>query len=196
MSSRLFMTRALQSTLGKAGLTEKAIWAFPALTLVSWILWPAMDQEFMQGLGLEPDPEAGVKTVQAAKDARMLIRMPAASAVSMAAADKDEEEDDEEEEDAAAEVEEEEASGEEEEEKEEEEEAAADEEEDEEKEAEEEEEDEEEEKTMKPLYVPLKGDKLSLEELWDNFTIKAVRTNEDDPFEDDEEEDEEEEEGK
>jgi hypothetical protein len=49
---------------------------------------------------------------------------------------------------------------------------------------------------MKPLYVPLKGDKLSLEELWDNFTIKAVRTNEDDPFEDDEEEDEEEEEGK
>jgi hypothetical protein len=199
MATRLFMTRAMQSTLGKAGMTEKAIWAFPALTLVTWILWPALDQEWMQGLGLEPDPEAGVKTVQAAKDARLAIRV---SSVSMGAGKEKEEEEEEEEEAAEVEEEEEEAAGEEEEkeveEKEEEEEAAADEDEEEEKEAEEEEEEEEDEEeaesNIKPLYVPLVGDALALEDLWDNFTIKAVRTNEDDPFEDDE--DEEEEEGK
>jgi hypothetical protein len=190
MATRLFMQRAMQSTLGKAGMTEKAIWAFPALTLVTWILWPALDQEWMQGLGLEPDPEAGVKTVQAAKDARLAIRV---SSVSMGAG-KEKEEEEEEEEEEAAEVEEEEE--EEKEAEEEEEEAAADEEEEaEEKEAEEEEEEDEEEEVeskIKPLYVPLVGDSLDLEDLWDNFTIKAVRTNEDDPFEDDEEEEEEE----
>ena len=187
MATRLFMTRAMRSTLGKAGMTEKAIWAFPALTLVTWILWPALDQEWMQGLGLEPDPEAGVKTVQAAKDARLAIRV---SSVPMGAG-KEKDEEEEEEEDAAEVEEEEEA-----EEKEEEEAAADEEEEVEEKEAEEEEEEDEEEEAeskIKPLYVPLVGDSLALEDLWDNFTIKAVRTNEDDSFEDDEDEEEEEE---
>jgi flagellar biosynthesis GTPase FlhF len=204
MATRLFMQRAMQSTLGKAGMTEKAIWAFPALTLVTWILWPALDQEWMQGLGLEPDPEAGVKTVQAQKDARLAIRVSAVESVG-AGKEKDEEEEEEEEEasgEVESEEEEEAAGGDDEEEKEveekeEEEEAAADEEEVEEKEAEEgeedeEEEEEEEESKIKPLYVPLIGDALALEDLWDNFTIKAVRTNEDDSFEDDEDEDEEE----
>jgi hypothetical protein len=174
MSSRLFMQRALQSTLGKSGLTEKAIWAFPALTLVTWILWPALDQEWMIGLGLEPDPEAGVKVVQAAKDARLAIRV---SPTTVAMIEKEEEE---EEEEAAAEEDEEEAAAEEEEEK------------DSEEEGEDDDEEDEAKIVIKPLYVPLKGEKLGLEDLWDNFTIKAVRNNEDDPFEDDEEEDEDE----
>jgi outer membrane biosynthesis protein TonB len=204
MATRLFMQRAMQSTLGKASTSQKAIWAFPALTLVTWILWPALDQEWMQGLGLEPDPEAGVKKVQAEKDARLAIKADLSAAPS---AGKEEEEEEEEaaaeveeeveveEEEAAPEEEEKEAEEEVEEVEEKEEEAAADEEE-EEKEAEEEEEEDEEEEAeskIKPLYVPLIGDALALEDLWDNFTIKAVRTNEDDSFEDDEDEDEEEE---
>jgi flagellar biosynthesis GTPase FlhF len=222
--SRLFVQRAMRSTLGKASATEKAVWAFPALTLVTWILWPALNQEWMIGLGLEPDPEEGVKMVQAAKDARLAIRLaPGAGGGGGATVEKEtekeEEEEEEEEAPAEEEVEEEEEAPveiEEVEEKEEEEETAAVEEveekeaeveeaegeeaegeETEEKEAEEEEEEEEEEEAeivIKPLYVPLKGDALDLEDLWDNFTIKAVRTSEDDSFDDDE--DEEEEEGK
>jgi flagellar biosynthesis GTPase FlhF len=231
--SRLFMQRAMRSTLGKASATEKAVWAFPALTLVTWILWPALNQEWMIGLGLEPDPEEGVKMVQAAKDARLAIRLaPAAGAGGGGATvEKETEKEEEEEEEEEAPVEIEEVEEEEEaaveieevEEKEEEEETAVVEEveekeaeveeteekeaegeveeaeekeaegEEEEKEAEEEEEEEEEEEAeivIKPLYVPLKGDALDLEDLWDNFTIKAVRTSEDDSFDDDEDEEE------
>jgi flagellar biosynthesis GTPase FlhF len=220
--SRLFMQRAMRSTLGKASATEKAVWAFPALTLVTWVLWPALNQEWMIGLGLEPDPEEGVKMVQAAKDARLAIRLaPAAGALVEKETEKEEEEEEEEEapveieevdEEEEAPVEEKEAEEEveetvvveevEEKEAEVEEEAAVVEEEteekeaegeEEEKEAEEEEEEEEEEEAaivVKPLYVPLKGEGLDLEDLWDNFSIKAVRTNEDDSFDDDEDEDE------
>ena len=52
-------------TVGKSG----ALWAFPGLVTAGWLLWPALDQEWLQSLGLASDPDAVVKAVQAAKEA-------------------------------------------------------------------------------------------------------------------------------
>ena len=61
-------------------------------------------------------------------------------------------------------------------------------------EGDEEEEEEESKPPVKPLYIPTKGEKLSKQEMWDNFTIKALKMTEDDDDEE-EEDDEEDEEG-
>jgi hypothetical protein len=177
--SRLMMQRTLQSLVSKGGVMDRAVWALPGLTLVGWILWPALDAEWMIGMGLFDDPMAGNNMVQAAKDVRMAAKGPIGGA---AAAEEEEEE-----EEAEEEAEEEEAAAEEEEE----EEAAADEEEEEEKEEEAEEEDDEDEAkiVIKPLYLPTKAAKLNKEDMWDNFTIKAVRMSDDDDDDDDEDED-------
>jgi flagellar biosynthesis GTPase FlhF len=186
MASRLFVQRTLTSTLSKASY-ENVLWAVPGLTLVGWILYPAMDEEFMIGLGLFPDPDADVNMVQAAKDARMALKFPNQASTAGGAAVVEEEE--EEEEEASAEAEEEAASEEEEEEEAAADEAAADEEEEEAADEEEEEEEDEEKIEIKPLYLPTKGKHLDKEDIWDNFTIKAVRMNED-MDDDDEDEDE------
>ena len=51
-----------------------------------------------------------------------------------------------------------------------------------------EEEEDEEEKKMKPIYMPTLGRKLKRGEIWDNFTLKAVKMNEDDDDDDDDDE--------
>lgn len=192
MASRLFIQRTLTATLTRTTrtATDNAIWALPGLTLATWLLWPAMDEEFMISVGLAADPEAGVKMVQAAKDARLAAAMPAGESGGAAA-----EEEEEEEEEAAEEEEEEAAAEEEEAAAEEEEEVTAEEEEEEvaaggddaEEESEEEEEEEEAKVVIKPLYLPTKADKLDKEDMWDNFTIKAVRMNDEDDDDDDDE---------
>lgn len=123
--------------------------------------------EWKISLGLAPDPEAGVQMVQ---DAR-IKRMEAKGIFLKKSGGDDEEEEEEEEEDEEQEPEaEEEESG--------------DEGGDDEDSEEEEEEDDEPKVVIKPLYVPLKGKKLGKEEIWDNFTIKALKMNDDDEDED------------
>jgi hypothetical protein len=162
--------------------SDSLFWAFPAGLGFAWILWPALDYEWKMELGLAPDPEAVINRVYEQKLARMkAVQMAktggtsvSSSALAAAAVEKDD--DDEEEEEAVAEPEEEK-----------EEEAAAEGDDDvpamEDGDDEEEEEEEEEESAsikIKPLYLPTKADKLGLDDIWDNFTIKAVNMSEDD----------------
>jgi hypothetical protein len=177
---RLLIRRSFQSNhVFTVGTTESFIWIFPLTVLGGWLIWPAMDQEYMLSMGLVADPEAGVKAVQAARDKRMeaamLSRGLSGTAGSSSAPKKKkvvEEEEEEEEEEAGEDAEEEEGEG-------------GD---DGEEEGEEEEEEEEPKPKAKPLYLPTKGKKLTKAEMWDNFTIKAVRMSEDDDDDDEDEE--------
>lgn len=173
---------------------DAAYWAFPALLGFGWILWPALDYEWKMELGLAPDPEAAMNRVYEAKLARMeaakithgttTTTTTAGGKVTADAGDDGEEEDTEEESE-----EEEEAAGDEPEEKDDEETAADDDvpamEDGDAEEGDDDEEEEPESIKFKPLYVPTKAAKLNMEEVWDNFTIKALNMSEDD--DDDEE---------
>jgi hypothetical protein len=170
---------ASQIAWGRTVGASAGYWAFPGLMIAGWILWPALDQEWLQGLGLATDPEAIVKTVQEAKTVRMEAHFKAKGGGAVLAVDDNagkENDDEEEEEEEEAPVEEADP-------------APADEEEDvPEEEAEEEDEEEEEESEdapAKPLYDPVKGEHLTTDELWDNFILKAVRMNDDDDDDDD-----------
>jgi len=187
-----------QQAWAKTAATAGAYWIFPGLLTAGWLLFPALDQEWKESLGLATNPSLVVKQVQDAKTARMEAFMKAKGIETPKAAEKDEDEEEEE-----AEEEEEEAPVEEEEEAEEEAAGPADEEEDtgaeeEEKEEEEEEEsgddDEEEEEDdeappPKPLYDPVKGANLTNHEMWDNFILKTVKMNDEDDDDDEDEDD-------
>lgn len=157
---------------------ESALWAFPLLATAGWILYPCLNYEWLIEIGMEPNPDAGIIAVHAAREARMAARAQAKGTV----VDEEEEEEEEEtEEEAPADDDESEedvgANG------------AADVEEDssEEEEEAEEEEDDAAEIVIKPLYT--KSTEESLAAKWDNFSIKAVRMSEDDDDDDDEDED-------
>ena len=194
MQAALKSQQAWAKTAAKAG----AYWIFPGLLTAGWLLFPALDQEWKQNLGLETDPMLVVKQVQDAKTARMEAFMKAKGIEKPKASEKeDDEEEEEEEEEAPAEEEAEEEEGEEAGPADEEEDSgAAEEEEEEEKEGgddeegEEDEDDDDEESgpPPKPLYDPVKGANLTHNEIWDNFTLKALKMNDDDD-DDDEDED-------
>ena len=180
-SSAKILAQALKSqqawarTAGTAG----AYWVFPGLLTAGWLLWPALDQEWLQSIGMATDPSLVVKQVQEAKVARMEAHMKAKGIEVPSKAAKEEEEEEEEEEEAPAPEEEEEP-------------APADEEEDdggdeggdEDDEGDDDDDDEDVGPPPKPLYDPVKGDNLTSAEMWDNFTIKAVRMNDEDDDDD------------
>lgn len=142
------------------------IWAFPLSIAGGWILFPALDEEWTISVGLSSDPEAGINKVQAAKDAREGAFKKLSGTPEVEKEEQEEEEEPElEEEDTPSDDEDTDAS-------------AGDE--NEEENAEEEEEEGEEEIKIKPLYMPTKGEHLSPQDIWDNFTSKAVKMNEED----------------
>jgi hypothetical protein len=200
-----FASRFLGSgkTMASRLAQNASAWAFPGLLTVGWLLWPALDKEWMQELGLASDPDADWKAVQAAKMARMEAKRiasggapRAAAAAAAVAAEEDDAEEEEEVEEASPKAETE--KEEEEEEEEEKEVAPADEDEEEEQagggddgEGDDDEEEEKEVAAFPKLYDPVKGKNLTREEIWDNFTLKSI----DFLAEDDDDEEEEEEEG-
>jgi len=168
MSASAF-TRLLTSQLKQIN-KDFIFWAFPALVGAGWVIWPAIDYEWKMEMGWAPDPEATINRVQAEKEQRYALKAKSKPA------------EEEEEEEAAAAAEEEEApAAEEEEEEEESEEAAAPMdfedvpamEDGDEEEEEKEEEEEAEEAPVPPLYLPTKADKLTPQDVWDNFTLKV-----------------------
>ena len=168
--------QAWARTAGTAG----AYWVFPGLLTAGWLLWPALDQEWLQSIGLATDPSLVVKQVQEAKVARMEARLKAkgiAPASAAAAKEEEEDEEEEEEEEAAAEEEEEPAPADEEEDSGDDDDDDGDDDDD--------DDDDDAGPPPKPLYDPVKGDKLTPDEMWDNFTLKAVRMNDDDDDDDD-----------
>jgi hypothetical protein len=125
-------------------------------------------------LGLAPDPEEGIKKVQAARTQRMELVLGRQATVVLAAPKEDEEEGEEDEEDATEEKGDEEAGGDGE---------GGEEGGDEEGQEEDDDEDEEKKIQIPPLYVlatPAQGIKLSIQQMWDNFAIKAVKMTEED----------------
>lgn len=178
-----FFQRLLTSQAKRLN-ADSALWAFPGLVGLGWFLWPALDYEWKMEMGWAPDPEAGVNRVHNAKLARMEAAVQNAAkqggsvssssgiALTGASAAKEEREEEE---------------------------VASEEEEDvpamedgDDNDSSDDEEEEEQEIKIKPLYLPTKADKLTPQEIWDNFTVKALNMSEDD---DDDDEDEEEEEG-
>lgn len=155
---------------------ELALWAAPGLVILGWIVYPCLDMEYRVEQGWESDPETGLKAVAAGKIARMEAHKNKGQApipkVESAIAVR-----------AAAALS-----------KQEEEESADEEEEETEEEGEE---GEESELELKPLFEKNGG--TTLEEMWENTYIKAIKPGEDDDDddededEDDDEEDEEEE---
>ncbi|CAB9512808.1 expressed unknown protein (Partial), partial [Seminavis robusta] len=142
-----------------------AMWAFPLALGATWFIWPALDQEWLIELGLAKEPDLHIKAVQAAKDARMAAKSKDKPAAAKEEEEEEEEEEAEEEEAApAAEEEEEESGGGDEEEAGGEEESGGD-----------DDDEEEGEESALPKFAPLlaKSDGSSLEEAWDNFTLKA-----------------------
>jgi hypothetical protein len=129
-----------------------------------------MDLEWKMGVGLAPDPEEGINKVQAARMQRMELVLGRQATVVLAAP---KEEEDEEEEEEVDEGKEEESGG-------------GDEGEEgrgEEGHEEEDEEQEEEKVQIKPLYEiakPAQGIKLSIQQMWDNFAVKALKMTEED----------------
>jgi hypothetical protein len=124
-------------------------------------------------LGLAPDPEESIKKVHAARMQRMELVLGRQATVVLASPKEDEGEEEEEDEgkdDATEDNGDEDAEG--------------DEGDEEGGDEEGEEEDEEEKKIeIKPLYViatPAQGIKLSIQQMWDNFAVKAVRMTEED----------------
>jgi len=162
----------------------QAAWVFPLAAGATWFLWPALDVEWLMGMGLAKDPEADIKMVAAAKVARMeaFEKARGGGVVKAVVVEEEEEEEEEVVEDAKDEGGDEEGeSGEEEEEGGESGEGES--------EEEEEEEDEEEAAPLKPLFDPVKGEKLTEEEVWDNFTLKTLAFLADDDDDDDEDDD-------
>jgi hypothetical protein len=176
MSYQRLLTKQI-TNVSKRGINP--LWGFPLAVFGGWILFPALDYDWKISVGLEADPEAPSNAVQAAKDARREAFEKAKGQSTPATQEEDD--DDVEEEDTAEPEEEQEA----------EEEPTTDgdeNEESEESEEEEAEEEEEEEKIeIKPLYMPTKGKNLTPQDIWDNFTSKAVRMSEDDDDDDDDE---------
>lgn len=173
---------------------NRLMWVFPLTAGFTWLIWDALDEEWLVSLKLAPDPEALNKRVESERLARLeALKKPKPAMLKgpTIKESKVEEDEPEEEEEAPAEDKEDPPS------EEEEEEAPAGEDnddvpagEDGDDAAEDEEEEEEEsEVVFKPLYDPIKGKKLGKKDLWDNFTIKALNMGEDD--DDDEEEEEE-----
>jgi len=170
--SQQFFQKVFQSTVRRFVTTTKSevFWTFPLLVGGGWLLWPAIDLEYKVELGLAADPDAGLNAVEAARQRRMDLVLATKPNSNGGPADDDE--DDEEEEGGGGDgddgdEEEEGGSG---------------------GDGEEDEEEEDEQKIeIKPLYLPTKGKKLNKYEIWDNFTIKAVKmTDEDDDEEGDE----------
>jgi hypothetical protein len=180
-----FFQKAFSTGLGARiarGAGGLRYWALPVTVGAGWLLWPAIDLEWKMELGLAGDPEDGIKKVQAAKMKRMELVLGQQAKVAMASPKEDDEEEEEEEEgDAEGEGEEEaggegEGGGEEE---------GGDEEGGDEDGGEGGDDEEEEEKSVaiKPLYVVIKppaGIKLPIQQMWDNFAIKAVKMTEED----------------
>jgi flagellar biosynthesis GTPase FlhF len=195
---------------------DNLFWGVPLVMTAAWLLYPTLDQNWLVEVGWAADPEATINRVEEEKQKRLqafkLAKGIPASGTKTTKKEKVEEEEEEEEEEQGEEEEstEEETSEEEEEEEspketsEEEDVPAmedgdedAEEEGEDEKEAEEEEEEEEEEeddddeKEPVPggpfLYDPVKGDNLTYEEIFDNFTIKSLHMTDDDDDDDDDE---------
>ena len=185
-----FFQKALSTGLGARiarGAGGLRYWALPVTVGAGWLLWPAIDLEWKMELGLAPDPEDGIKKVQAAKMKRMELALGQQSKVAMASPKEDEEEEEEYEGDAEGEGEDEnggegggggtdEEGGDEE---------GGDEEGEDEDGGEDGGDEEEEEKSVeiKPLYVVIKppsGIQLPIQQMWDNFAIKALKMTEED----------------
>jgi len=168
-------TRLLMSQLKQIN-KETLFWAFPAAVGAGWLLWPALDYEWKMEMGLAPDPEAVINRVQAEKDQRLALKMKDKPAVV-----EDDEEEEEEEEAAPEEEEEEEEAAPAQDEAEDEEDVPAMEDGDDEDvggEAgggDDDEDEESEEAPPPPLYLPTKKDKLAPKDVWDNFTLKALK---------------------
>jgi hypothetical protein len=181
-----FFHRVMSSQVTKSILgSNSLLWVFPLTATFGWILYPVLDTEWLQEMGLASDPNAELVRVSAARMARLQAHAAAkeakkakvtssSSAAVVATKHKKEEDKEEEgeepEEDAGA-VEEEDA-------------GAVEEEDEDGKESEEEE--EAEPTAVKRLYYPIKGDKLTTEELWYNFTVKTIRLSDAEDEEEDE----------
>ena len=173
--------RALQSQIRFFRLmgSEAIYWTFPLAVGGIWFVWPFLDHEDLLHYKLMADPEAEVNMIHEAKMKRLEAYNKAKGIVPGAAPAKkasavEEDEDEEEAEEAPAE---EEGS----------EEATAEEESGDAEGGAEEEEEEEEEEEKAPkfgVFFPTKGDNLTLEEQWDNFTVKAVNYSDDDDDDD------------
>lgn len=175
-------SRTMSTQIPKVGAGARAAitWAFPVLVGATWIIWPALDPEWLLEKGLGPDPEADVTMVHNARMARLEAYQKEHGTSSSEEKDDEEEEEAAEEEEESAEKE---AGGDEEEE-----EQAGEESGDEESgdADEEEEEEEEEEVKMKPLFEPAKGTQSGN---WDAFAVKAIKFGEDDDEDEDDEDD-------
>ena len=173
-------SRTMSTQIPKVGAGARAAvtWAFPVLVGVTWIIWPALDPEWLQEKGLGPDPEADLTMVHNARMARMEAYQKEHGTSS--SEEKDEDADEEEEEEAA-----EEEAGEEDESGEdgEEEPAVEDSDDEESGDSEDADEEEEEESKAKPLFEPAKGTPGGS---WDTFTVKSLNFGEDDDEDDDE----------
>jgi len=201
--------------------SEGALWIFPGVVTLSWLVFPAIDRGWRVEAGWTPDPESDVKMVEAAKMVRMEayykekgLALPGTTA---AKADDEEEEEEPEEEEAGgpAEEEGEDESGDDEADADEsgddeadadesgddeadadesgDDEADADESGDDEADAGEDDDDDEEEAPKKKtgIFSPVKKGNLTLEEQWDNFTMKAINYGDEDDDDDDEDDDDE-----
>ncbi|GAX20448.1 hypothetical protein FisN_22Hh014 [Fistulifera solaris] len=177
-------SRSMSTQIPKVGAGARAAvtWAFPVLVGFTWVIWPALDPEWLLEKGLGPDPEADLTMVHNARMARLEAYQKQHGGSSAAKEeDADEEEEEEEEESAEEEANEEEESGEEGEEEQSSEGGG-----DEESGDAEEDEEEEEEIKLKPLFEPTKGTQGGG---WDTFSVKSLKFGEDDD-EDDEDDDE------
>jgi hypothetical protein len=177
--------RLLMTQIRRAN-ADQMLWTYPLLVGFGWFIWDTLDEEWLISLNLATDPEAILNRVEKERVERQeavlkakqtVLKSPGIVKTKAAVVEDDEPEEEEEEEqkdeDSNDADEDDVPAGE-----------------DGDDSEEEEEEEEEEEVVVKPLYVPTKGKKLSVQELWDNFTIKALNMSEDDD-DDEEEEDEE-----
>ncbi|GAX11345.1 hypothetical protein FisN_22Lh014 [Fistulifera solaris] len=175
-------SRTMSTQIPKVGAGARAVvtWAFPVLVGFTWVIWPALDPEWLLEKGLGPDPEADLTIVHNARMARLEAYQKQHGG---STAKDDDEEEEEEEESAEEEANEGEGSGDDGEEEQSDEDGG-----DEESENAEEDEEEEEEIKAKPLFEPTKGTQGGG---WDTFTVKSLKFGEDDDEEEDDEDDDE-----
>jgi hypothetical protein len=190
---------------------DNLFWGVPLVMTAAWLLYPTLDQNWLMEVGWAADPEAHINLVEEEKQKRLQAYklakgIPASGTKTTKKEKVEEEQEEEEQEEEEEESTEEEMSDEEEDEEspketsEEEDVPAMEdgdedaEEEGEEEAGEEEEEEEEEDDEKEPvpggpfLYDPVKGDNLTYEEIFDNFTIKSLHMTDDDDDDDDEDE--------
>ena len=185
---------ASQMSFLKSWASKAAAWGFPVVVGVSWFAFPAIDQGYRVEKGWSPDPEAEIKLVQAAKNARMEAYYKE-KGLEMPGTKKAKDEDEEEEEpEPETEEEEEEAGSEEEEEEDDDDDGTIHSEmkennvflfgfsfwffqfpDDDEDEA---------PKKKSALFNPVKKANMTLEEQWDLFTLKAINYGEEDDDDD------------